>query len=129
MPTQNINPSDVPPPLFYLDAANNAIEPAVYERITVKTSDLFREFPHKSELTGQSKDQSSTHEKDGRPPKYDWEAFYRQIVLIAQHPDGLPDTQAELEEKMAKWCENNWPVCPGESSIKAKIKPIYQHLK
>ena len=65
----------------------------------------------------------------GRPPKYPWDKFFQQIVLIANNPDGLPDTQAELERTMANWCSEKWGHEPTESMIRSKISPIYQSIK
>ncbi len=61
----------------------------------------------------------------GRPPKYLWDDFWREVVRIADL-DGLPETQAELEEVMAQWCEDNWNEQPGTSTIREKIAPCYQ---
>lgn len=62
--------------------------------------------------------------RGGAPPKYDWEAFYLEISIIADL-DGLPDTQADLERLMADWCLNLWRKEPSSSRLKAKISKIY----
>ncbi|MCG8357319.1 MAG: hypothetical protein MI920_17280 [Kiloniellales bacterium] len=66
--------------------------------------------------------------KRGPRPKYDWEQFLRQVVLIANHPDGLPERQADLVDRMAQWCQDTWGMQPSDSMIKEKIGPIYQAL-
>lgn len=94
------------------------------------------EFPDLSEL-GFIKEELEGFEKKfnannnvksarGRKPKYDWEQFLRHIVIIANTPDGLPDVMAELETKMADWCNDNWGEIPAESMIREKISPIYK---
>lgn len=66
----------------------------------------------------------------GRPTKYDWESFYIATTLKAQHPDGLPEKQAHLEDQMMQWCiDNNWQEIPAQSMIKKKLSPIYQRLR
>jgi hypothetical protein len=96
--------------------------------ITVSSKDIERAF---AEFIGVNHTSNTVNisQARGRKPKYDWEDFYRQIVLIANTPDGLPETQAELEREMAQWCiDNNWPSEPSESHIRSKISPIYQAL-
>ena len=65
----------------------------------------------------------------GRPTKFDWDAFHRKIVLIANTPDGLPEKQADLEKMMLQWCENTWGKQPGQSTVREKLSPIYRELK
>jgi len=62
---------------------------------------------------------------NGRPPKYDWDAFWRQVVVAALHPDGLPEVQADLVKQMLEWCTLTWDREPGESTIKDKLSPLY----
>ena len=61
----------------------------------------------------------------GPPVKYDWDSFLRQVVLIANTLDGLPDTQSELEKTMQSWCVMNWEGCPSITQIRTKISPLY----
>jgi hypothetical protein len=66
--------------------------------------------------------------KGGRPPKFDWDTFYCEIIRIANSPDGLPDKQSELEVIMLDWCSLEWGDAPGESTVRHKVSHIYQHL-
>jgi hypothetical protein len=70
----------------------------------------------------------STQQKNrgGRPPKYDWEAFFVEITVRADL-DSLPNTQAELERDMAEWCFDAWGEQPAESVIRDKISRIFKH--
>jgi hypothetical protein len=61
-----------------------------------------------------------------RPRKYDWDSFLREIVRIANKPDGLPETQADLEKQMAAWCLSEWGNEPAESMIRDKVSDIYR---
>src|SRR4051794_5920971 len=47
----------------------------------------------------------------GRPPKFNWDAFWCHIVEIANTPDGLPD-RAELQRHMMDWCAEQWDDTP-----------------
>jgi hypothetical protein len=69
---------------------------------------------------------STPQNRSGAKPQYKWEEFYIEISIIADL-DGLPDIQAELEKEMANWCLENWGKEPSESTIRAKISPIYNH--
>lgn len=60
----------------------------------------------------------------GRPQKYDWDLFWAEVVKIANTPNGLPETQAELVDKMAEWCSQKWGDEPGVSTIRKKIALI-----
>ena len=61
-----------------------------------------------------------------RPTKYDWDAFFAEIVIRADL-DGLPDVQADLERDMADWCLEHWGEQPSESTIRTKVSGIYRH--
>ena len=67
--------------------------------------------------------------KRGRPRKYDWDAFHREVIRLANLSDGLPETQAELERQMAEWCDRHWDAEPSESVLKEKVKLIFQHVR
>ena len=65
--------------------------------------------------------------KGGRPLKYDWDALGIEIIRTAAL-DGLPNSQAELIEKLLQWCENNWEEQPADSSVKSRVSNIYNKL-
>ncbi|MBV9630365.1 MAG: hypothetical protein JO230_19895 [Xanthobacteraceae bacterium] len=65
----------------------------------------------------------------GRKAKYNWEAFYVEIVSRANHLDGLPESQAELVRDMSLWSQYEWGEEPSESLIKEKISPIYKRKR
>jgi hypothetical protein len=60
----------------------------------------------------------------GRPPKYDWDAFAREIVRLANTPDGLPKRE-ELHRYMLDWCEKAWGDAPAESTVRERIARLY----
>lgn len=64
----------------------------------------------------------------GRPKKHDWESFLREVVRIANCPDGLPERMAQLEQAMAIWCLETWGYEPSESQIRDKLAPLYRRL-
>lgn len=105
-----------------------------YCGIRVSAQDLMNKFPEKYkkidavENTGHTSNVQNIAAKAGRKPAYDWLTFTYEIIRIANGPDGLPDSQAELERVMAEWCSQNWEKEPGETSLKDHIRPIYRHL-
>lgn len=66
--------------------------------------------------------------KRGRPAEHDWDSMYGEIVRIADM-DGLPGTQGELKDILLVWFSENYGIEPGESTIRRRLKPIYEHLK
>ncbi len=58
----------------------------------------------------------------GRPLKYDWNAFTRELLRLANTPDGLPDRPA-LMRLMMDWCSNTWGAdnVPAESVVRERI--------
>ena len=110
-----------------------------YKDIWIRFDDLEREFPTtvNEETNEVGSALSSTNvvaldrtvTKRGRPPKYNWDEFYVEIIRLANGIDGVPETQAELEATMAEWCQNNWGTEPAESTIRDKISPIYKAIR
>jgi hypothetical protein len=60
----------------------------------------------------------------GRPAKYDWDAFTRELLRLANTPDGLPD-RAATTKHMKEWCVREWGDEPSDSAIRDKITRIY----
>lgn len=65
----------------------------------------------------------------GRPTEYDWDGFTMEIIRLANTPDGLPETQAELVQIMLLWFNNTYGKEPAESSVKSRISKIYKYLR
>ena len=65
----------------------------------------------------------------GRPPVYDWQGFDREIIRIANQPDGLPPKQVTLINTMRDWAETNWGKSPDDGMLKMHISAIYADLK
>jgi hypothetical protein len=67
--------------------------------------------------------------KGGRPPKYDWDAFTRELVRIA-NDDGLPTDRsggvdrAAIQRQMLNWCGENWLDMPAESVVRERLSKI-----
>ena len=105
--------------------------------LVVRTSDLVFEDRMFHSVTLEARSametvQTSTLRKKGRPAKYDWDAIMRIVVTVANSPDGLPDTQADLiratqeqyaithggeapeasrlKEKLKRWLPTNWRI-------------------
>jgi hypothetical protein len=70
-------------------------------------------------------DGGATKNLGGRPPKYDWAAFDREMIRLA-NIDGLPDRPA-LTCYMMDWCSDKWGAdnVPAESKIREHIANRY----
>jgi hypothetical protein len=63
--------------------------------------------------------------RGGRPPKYDWDAFWVEIVRRANTPDGLPEDRRQLQRGMLDWCAQNWGDVPEESEVRKRMGLLY----
>ncbi len=68
--------------------------------------------------------------RGGRPPKYDWDAFTREIIRTANSPDGLPTDpsggidRAAIQRQMMDWCGEHWLDVPADSAVRDKLSKI-----
>ncbi len=60
----------------------------------------------------------------GRPREYDREAFNKELLRLANTPDGLPE-RPQLFRHMADWCSEEWDDIPADSSIRYWIAKVY----
>ncbi len=79
-----------------------------------------------SSTENEKQDQKAAKCAPGRPQKYDWEAFWLRVALIANQPDGLPEKQADLVSQMLNWCSENWGGEPGVSTVKDRLSKLYR---
>ena len=56
--------------------------------------------------------------KRGPKPKWDWESATRELMGLANSPDGLPEPQARIEDHIAEWFLDNFDEQPSESMIR-----------
>jgi hypothetical protein len=66
--------------------------------------------------------------KGGRPPEHDWDAVTIEVIRVANKPDGLPDSQAELIDHLLEWSGRTLGREPPLSSVKARVSKIYKGL-
>ena len=125
-----------------LEAPQNFKVKGSFNCITLSTSRLMHIFPletpstsnlqvETAEILHDAANQTTSLKQSsrrGRPTKYDWPEFYAEVIVRADL-DGLPQTQAELERAMTDWCSENWGEPPGESTIREKLAPIYNHKR
>jgi len=71
--------------------------------------------------TGHQKGNRRLHRKEGDDI---WVELCAMIFL-----DGLPETQAELVQQVATWLEAQGKPVPDDSTIKKKIRPLWQRLR
>ena len=67
--------------------------------------------------------------KGGRPAEWDWNNFTLEIIRIANGPDGLPETRAELARIMRDWFVDQCDDHPADTTLDDRIRPIYQYLE
>ena len=60
--------------------------------------------------------------KPGRQPDYDWDAFIREMMRLANSINGLPEPRARIADHMAEWCQQKWgDKTPVDSTIREHI--------
>ena len=64
----------------------------------------------------------------GRPPKWDWEAFWVRLCVMI-HNDGVPETQAELVRKLQDWFGKTQGDMPHESEIKKRVSKLFRAFR
>ena len=74
------------------------------------------------ETPAEAPDRPKSH--GGRPPKWDWDAFNREMMRLANTPDGLPG-RPTLMRHMLDWCAKQWADTPTESAVRAHIAKAY----
>lgn len=60
--------------------------------------------------------------------RHDWEGFYVELCKHI-HDYGLPDTQSDLARKMHDWFMDVAGMAPDESTIRKKIKTVWNKLQ
>ncbi len=110
-----------------------------YSQISVSTEKLLSEFPEPSPvefpaekrgdyIVSKLENPAPSPRKGGRPEKYDWEKFQAALTEII-YLDGIPETQAILENRMKDWCMAEFGDTPSDSTIREKVRPTYSRLK
>ena len=69
-----------------------------------------------------------TKARSGRPEKFPWDDIWIEICRSI-HDEGLPETIAELMRHVQQWCENQDIEQPGDSTLKPKLRKLYEVLK
>ncbi len=67
--------------------------------------------------------------KLGRPRSHDWDALHREMIRIANTPDGLPESQADLVRRMSDWWQEKFGYEPANSLLREKISLAYRYIK
>ncbi len=57
----------------------------------------------------------------GRKPKWDWDGAVGHLLSVANTPDGLPESQAEIERLVAAWFRDTVDAEPAESLIRNHV--------
>ena len=64
----------------------------------------------------------------GAPSQFDWDEIWVELCAVI-YLDGLPETQAELVQHIADWLQGKGKRVPDDSTIKKKIRPLWQRLR
>lgn len=64
----------------------------------------------------------------GAPIRFDWDGFWIELCRYI-HEEGVPETQNELADRMGEWFGSRQRATPDASTIKKKIRPLWQQIK
>jgi hypothetical protein len=110
---------------------------AAFDSIVVDTVDLFRVFPLPTPEVAisvskcgdyfvVSDDVAVPTHKSGRPP-FPWDEFHLELARrVVKHE--LYEKQDSVLKAMHDWCESQWGISPGDSTLKQKLKPYYDEF-
>ncbi|MCA3446544.1 MAG: hypothetical protein INF93_07485 [Rhodobacter sp.] len=70
------------------------------------------------------------HGGKGPERKYDWDAFYVELIKRV-HFQGVPEKQAELVEEMTEWFgrRSDTGDGPDSSTVRKRVAPVWRMLK
>ena len=71
---------------------------------------------------------SATQRRGGRPAQYDWDKFWVEVCRRI-YEDGVPETQAELADKMLSWFIDRGDENIDQRTIEKKIAPLLKVLR
>ena len=92
-----------------------------FDEIIVRREDVTRWLESANSTPARDSHTTPAKDKGGRDPEYDWGAFQREIMRIANTPAGL-STQRDLVKQMLDWCTGKWTECPDERNIRRQVK-------
>ncbi len=64
----------------------------------------------------------------GRPQKFLWDDIWIEVCRYI-YESGVPATRAELIEYLQQWCENKFGDQPATSTLKLKLRKLYEALQ
>lgn len=109
--------------------SRNLFPPFLFDTLTpFPEKELYARIRDRNSVDASPAEPTATN-RGGRPVEYDWDSFTLEIILRANSPDGLPETQAELIRDMLQWFSDTYGVEPAESAVKQRISKVYSYLK
>ena len=63
--------------------------------------------------------------KGGRQEKYDWDAFWVEVVRFVDIHGLEPDYRVDCQKHMETWTATNWKEAPGKSTIRNKLLKLF----
>jgi hypothetical protein len=83
----------------------------------------------KAQATSRGINTNRPKNKGGAPIQYDWDAFWCQIVEIANTPDGLPERNELHRTMMDWWNDRLGDNAPSDSMVRDKLSMLYAALR
>jgi hypothetical protein len=108
------------------DAAGNNQHVVAKSDLVIAHDELIRFEKANPELACQAEQEDGN--RRGAPSRYEWDDIWVELCAII-FLDGLPETQAELVQHIASWLEAKGKPVPDDSTIKKKIRPLWQRLR
>jgi hypothetical protein len=65
--------------------------------------------------------------RGGRPPKWDWDAFWIEVVLSVRDK-GRPEPPSLLVNEMLQWFENTTGKQPASSEVRKRVSALCRRL-
>lgn len=97
---------------------------AFAERRRFPPPSWWQELPAAEPSAGLTSKSARRKNRGGHPGKWDWDAFYREIIRIANIPDGLPE-RPKLMKHMLDWCVREWGDEPALSGVRERVSKLY----
>jgi len=63
--------------------------------------------------------------RGGRQEKFDWDAFWVEVVRFVDLHGLAPDDRGNCQKHMESWTATNWKEAPGKSTIRDKLLKLF----
>jgi hypothetical protein len=99
----------------------------VLEQLNAPTALLMRQLLKEAkEEAAVSAGEKRSAPQGGRPPKYDWDAFWIEIAIYAALNNLEEGHRSELQTHMMKWAAEHWADPPEDATIRGRLRKLYE---